>query len=63
MDWACKLAAPSTRFVFGAKYRVGTSTVSVLPFGNTTALLTRSTTSSLRFFCSASVKPLPNAID
>ena len=63
MDWACKLAAPSTRFVFGAKYRVGTSTVSVLPFGNTTALLTRSTTSSLRFFCSADVKPLPNAID
>ena len=63
IDWACKLAPPSTRFVFGAKYRVGTSTVSVLPFGNTTDLLTKSTTSSLRFFCSDSVNPLPNTID
>ena len=63
IDAPCTLAPPSAFFVLGAKYNVGTKTVSVFPFGNTTDLLTNNTTSSLRLFCSANVNSRPKAID
>ena len=63
IDWACIFAAPSTRCVVGAKYNIGTSKVSVLPFGNTTGWLTSITTSSVNCCCSDSVNPCPSVID
>ena len=63
IDSPCILAPLSSLFVLGAKYNVGTKTVSVFPFGNTTELLTNNTTSSLRLFCSATVNSRPKAID